>query len=231
MITEFKLRIYVDDENTLENVHKVLYLLVSRGSVYNSGRYPGTYRISPKDDEYEGSSYREPESSDAGVERLPEIVAEYGAYDPASTRLVIDLYDDTEDALDYSVSVLPFSTDGKMISLYSNTGDIGSPADYRRLVEHMEELCMRLDVGYAGYVSEHDHIGSDPREDGITPNSLRRVTYYGTDLVDDFGRERLLATPADEVHEHDDGGVFLIVEPDHFGVHDVLDRAREHIAG
>lgn len=229
MSYEFEFEVHIAQENTATNVHKVLYLLVSRGCKYNSGKYPGKYLFLPQGTpEYD--SFRESDPSNVGVERLPEIVHEYSQYDMDSTSLTVLLHDGTEGSIEYSITVRPHSPNHTVLEIHSDTADLGTSSDYLRLVEHVDTLCSSFDVLYAGFVTEHDTIGSRPWDDGITRESVRRVTYYPSDVVDDFGRQRIRSIPAYRIHEHDDGGVFIIVEPDPLGDQERHDRAREFVS-
>lgn len=212
-------------------IHQILYVLVSRGSVFNGGEYPGRYLIQAG--ENERRSNVDGSAKSAGnecVERLPEIVSEYGEYDLSSATLTIHLVAMEDSQIHYSLAVIPGVDHGTLCKLQSHSRETQSPAEFDRFVGHVEELCRRFDVEYAGYRTEYETIGAYPWNDGITPESLRAVTYYSSEYVEAFGRERLLSLPASEVREHEDGGVFIVVTPDPSNEYDAVQRAREYLA-
>lgn len=232
MTTEFSFELSHTGQNSTRLVHKVLYVLVSRGTSYNLGRYPSGYIVTPTmDSSRESISYTEPDQGEERVERLAEIVEEYGEFDVDSTILTVKLVDVADDPIHYSLSVLPGGESGLKFKLTTHSREAGSAEEFLRLVSHVETLCERFEIEYAGYHTEYEAIGSYPWDDGITPESLRRVTYYGAEFVDAFGREHLLSMPAYDVTEHDDGGVFVVIHPEPTGNGEDLDRAREHLSG
>lgn len=207
--------------------HQVLYLLVSRGCKYNVGTYPGHYVITRSQPDGT-TSHTEDEEQGELTERLPEIVDEYASGDPGSTTLTVGLGDVEDEPMSFSVAFVPVDNDRTRISFKADTIGIESESHFLTLSEHVAEVCRRLDVTYAAYRSEH--MDSTPRDrDAIVETDLQRVTCFGSDLVDEIGRERLRSVPAYEATELDDGSVFVIVTPEPTGSDEALERARGHL--
>lgn len=225
----FELR--TERDVTVTSVHQLLYVLVSGGTTYNEGEFPGNYIIHENQDGETGyTRYTEPDCANERVERLPEIVSKYSEHDLHSVSLTIGLADLDGHPIHYSFRISPGVDRRTRYSLISNTTETEGPQDFLRLVGHVEELCRRFDIEYAGYRTEHENLGSYPWDDGIRPESLQAVTYYASEYVEAFGRERLLSLPASEVCEHDDGGVFIVVTADPSNEYDAIRRARKYLS-
>lgn len=209
--------------------HKVLYLLVSRGSSYNTGKFSGSYMITAPDTSEEYQQHEDKKKGEL-LEKLPEIVDAYAEGGSVNKKILsIWLADICDNPIDYGISFIPASSTRTTIKIKAGEKTAGTSEKFGRIVEYVKLLCNQLDILYAAYESEHaPSTPSDP--ESILAAELERVTYYGPELVDELGRDRLRSTPAYEIDEFDDGGIFLRICAEPFGWCDRLKRARTHLA-
>lgn len=207
-------------------VHKIMYIIVSRGAKYNAGTYAGSYSIFVTD----GDDINEMEELEAGemIEKVPEIIDKYCSHDMTQDSLSIGMSGACGETVDYLVSIGPRENNGSAVAFKSSTDDVDGETGFLGLLSLVEEICRRLNILYAAYRGEYDEIYF-PTENEVTAEHLQEVTYLSGELVSSIGRERIRSLPTAEVRVHDDGGVFIIVSSDPSGAYEKLQRARSEL--
>lgn len=218
MVKEFDINCLIADPVSPTLVHKVLYILVANGARYNEGKYPGSYRIFVDDGEDKSAM----ETADREtIERLPDIVDEYSTKDLESDWLQIQFSE-------YLLGIRPYGKKQTVVSFATSASECKSSEEFLQLAGVVEDLCCRLQVTYAEYSGEYDRVQYSSIDD-LSPEHLRTITYFNSDLADALGRERLLSLPVHDVRVHDDGGVFIVVSPDPEGGYEDVQAAREQL--
>lgn len=199
-------------------VHRVLYSLVAEGARYNAGTYPGSYLIVPVNPD---EQIRQKATSNAEcTERLADIVETYADFDPTTTEIGIELaYTVSSDPIHFTVAFHP-TDDGQCVVELEVTGsEIQSEDRFRTFLELAKAVFERVGFEYGAHRSEYDEpIPTTSAE--FLQESVRTVTFYSTGLADEFGRKRLLSSPAEVAVEIDDGSVMLVVCSDPQGCGD-----------
>lgn len=208
-------------------VHKIMYIIVSRGGTYNTGKYAGSYNIVVTD----GDGISETEESAAGemIEKVPEIIDKYCSCDLTQDSLSIGLNGACGESIDYLVNIRPHENDRSVVTFKSSTDDVGGETGFLGLLSLVEEICRRLDFLYAGYRGEYDELHF-PTGNEITAEHLQEVMYLSGELVSSIGREHIRSLPATDIRVHDDGGAFIIISPDPSGAYEKLQRVRSEFA-
>lgn len=224
---DYRIDCYSDESPSQLLVHQVLYVLVSCGSKYNVGNYPGHYGIATKTPNEDHFHHEDKEDGEI-VEKLPEIIEIFDSYNLETTTLSIGLADTYTDSIHYSISFMPKDHDKTHITILSNKRDAGERGQFLRLMELVETVCRRFGIYHAAFRWE-DYSSPPVEPEDIVSDELQRVAYYSNDIVEMIGREHLLSTPAYRITEHEDGGVFLIIDPE-FGFSEQLETAQEHLS-
>lgn len=158
---------------------------------------------------------------------LDGVLDEYRARDPSATSLSVDLRDDGRR---FSFVFVPGDRRGCRARLWTHSSDVSTPEDVLALASLAGDLFERFDFRYGTYTNEHEPVV--PIDwDEIRTHHPRAITLYPPRLVEEIGRERLLATPARRTREFDDGGVQLDVCATTSGACPELEAAREHLQG
>lgn len=153
------------------------------------------------------------------------VLEAYRARDPTSTSLSVDLRDEGRR---FSLVVVPGERRGCRVRLWTHSSDVETSEDVLALASLAGDLFGRFDFRYGAYTNEHEPVVPIDWDEILTDHP-RAITLYSPELVEDVGRQKLLATPARRVRELDDGGVQLDVCATTHGACQKLDVAREFL--
>ncbi|WP_276302611.1 hypothetical protein [Halorussus lipolyticus] len=189
-------------------VHRLLYALVVQGVKYNTGKYPGQYRIVPinpnEEIAQEASSERE------CTERLAEIVDLYSDFDVATTEMRINLaYTNSQEAIHFAFSLVPTNESGCRVRLSVVGDEVQTEDRFQSFVDLCAGVFQRVNLPYGSFRGEYDDWLPTTTE-AFLQERLRRVTFLSADLVDEIGRRKILSAPTERTVEFADEGVMLV---------------------
>lgn len=192
-------------------VHKLLYALVVQGVQYNTGNYPGQYRIIPINPNEEIA--QEADSESECTERLADIVDLYTDFDPTTTEMRINLvYTNTSDPIHFALGLAPTNDSGCRVRLSVVGNEVQTQERFQSFIDLCAGVFRRVGFPYGSFRGEYeDWIPTTADE--FLQERLRRVTFLTAELADEFGRRELLSAPTERAVELADGGVMLVVTP------------------
>lgn len=192
-------------------VHRILYALVVQGVRYNTGNYPGQYRIIPinPNEEISQESTNEKECT----EQLADIVDLYTGFDLSTTELGIRFaYTNVPEPIHFNLGLKPTSDSGCRVRLSVVGNEVQTKDRFQSFIDLSAGVFQRVGFPYGSFRGEYaDWIPTTA--DAFLQERFRRVTFLSTELADEFGRRELLSAPTERTVELADGGLLLVATP------------------
>ncbi|NEU59203.1 hypothetical protein [Halorussus sp. MSC15.2] len=189
-------------------IHRFLYALVVQGVRYNTGKYPGKYRIIPINPNEEIAQKASGEQE--YTERLADIVNLYTDFDPSTTEMGIDLtYMQTTNPIHFNLGLVPTDESGCRIQLSVVGTEVQTDDRFQSFVDLCAGVFQRVDLPYGSFRGEYDNWLPTTTE-AFLQERLRRVTFLSAELVDEIGRRKILSAPTERTVEFADEGVVLV---------------------
>lgn len=191
--------------------HKLLYALIVQGVRYNTGNYPGQYRIVPINPNEEIA--QEAASEGECTERLADIVDLYTDFDQATTEARINLvYTDTPNPIHFALDLKPTNDSGCRVRLSVVGNEIQTQDRFQSFIDLCASVFHRVGFPYGSFRGEYDDW-IPTTADAFLQERFRRVTFLSEELADEFGRRKLLSAPTERTVELADGGLLLVATP------------------
>ncbi|WP_276282784.1 hypothetical protein [Halorussus caseinilyticus] len=189
-------------------VHRLLYALVVQEVRYNTGGYPGQYRIIPINPNEEIA--QKATSERECTERLADIVNLYAGFNPSTTELSIRLaYTEPADPIHFNLGLVPADESGCRVRLTVVGNEVQTDDRFQSFVDLCAGVFERVGFPYGSFRSEHDDWIPTTFA-SFLQERLRRVAFLSAELSDEFGR-RLLSAPTERTVELADEGIILVV--------------------
>jgi len=208
---------------------QVLYAAVAQGSRFNSGKFSGTYWITPNSEPTNEIKRTVSDEIDR-TELIAEAIDVYSDCNPENTRFYLSTtYVAADPNLPVRLKLHP-SENAFILSMETNVPDIEDGDHFREFLSLPQALFERFEFIYGGSVTGEDFL-PDTQEDAFTDHP-RAVTLYPPEMVEEIGREKLLSAPAATVTELHDGSVFLLMSESPLGAGFTTRKAiEEHLSG
>jgi len=191
--------------------HKLLYALIVQGVRYNTGDYPGQYRIVPINPNEEIA--QEAASEEECTERLVDIVDIYTDFDQTTTGMRINLvYTDTPKPIHFALDIQPTNDSGVRVRLSVVGKEIQTQDRFQSFTDLCSGVFRRVGFPYGSFRGEYDDW-IPTTADAFLQERFRRGTFLCEELGDEFGRPNLLSAPSERPVELADGRLLLVATP------------------
>lgn len=208
-------------------VHRMLYALVAEGVRYNVGDYPGRYRIIPINPNKQIS--QQESANNECTERLADITTMYTDFDPATTELGIDLaYVESTEPIHFGVSIVPTNCSKCRVRFSVVGNEIETKDRFQTFIEVCAGVFERVGFSYGSFRVEHDDWIATSQEEFLQER-LRRVTFLSPEIVNEFGRRKLLSAPVEKALELNDGSLVIVITPGVESSGEQLQKVNEYL--
>jgi hypothetical protein len=228
-MTTIEIEFVLKKEPTCLWLSQVLYAAVAQGTRFNSGKFSGTYWITPNS-EPTNEIKRTVSNEIDRTELIAEAIDVYSDCNPEKTRFYLSTtYVASEPNLPVRLKLHPYEN-SFILSMETNVPDIEDGDHFREFLSLPQALFERFEFIYGGSITGEDFLPETQEE--AYADRVRNVTFYPPEMAETIGREKLLSAPAATVTELHDNSIFLLMSESPLGAGPNTRKAiEEHLSG